>query len=66
MELVVWVDNARGVGIDNLEILAVDDAHDAVARCLRLAGDDAELLADKGIHQRGLSYVGVTDDINKS
>ena len=51
MKLVMGVDDARGVGIDNLEVVAIDDAHDAVARGLSLAGDDGELLADQGVHE---------------
>src|SRR6185436_7296977 len=34
----------------------------AVARGLRLARGDADLLADQGVEQRGLAHVGLADD----
>ena len=66
MQLVVGVDNAGGVGVDDLEILAVDDAHDAVACGLGLAGDDAEPLAHQGVHEGRLAHIGVADDVYES
>ena len=66
VELVVGVDNARGIGIDNLEILAVNDTHDAVACGLSLAGDNAKTFAYQGVHQGGLAHVGVADDVYKA
>ena len=38
------------------------DADDAVARRLRLWADDAELLADDAIEERGFPGVGFSDD----
>ena len=54
------------VGIEHLEILAVDDAHDAVARGLGLAGDDTESLSDEGVHEGGLADIGVADYIDET
>ena len=66
MQLVGGIDDAGGVGVDNLEIISVDDAHNALAGGLRLGGDDTELFAHKGIHQRGFPYVGISNDIYES
>ena len=41
------------------------DAGDAVARGLRLARGDADLLADQRIQQRGLAHIGLADDGNQ-
>ena len=40
----------------------VADADDAIARGLRLVGDDGELLADQPVEQRGLAGVGPADE----
>ena len=40
------------------------DAGDAVARGLRLARGDADLLAHQRIHQRGLAHIGLAHDGN--
>ena len=66
LEPVIGLQDARGVGIHDLEILSVDDAHDAVARRLGLGRDDAELLAHEGVHQRGLADVRVPYDVDES
>lgn len=66
VQLVGRIDDARGVGVDDLEGVAGDDAHDALARGLCLGGDDAEALAHKGVHERGFAHVGVADDIYES
>ena len=66
VQLVVGIDDAGGVGIDYLEVFAIDDAHDAVAGGLGLAGDDAEPFAHEGVHEGGLTHVGVADDVYKS
>ena len=66
VELVVGVDDAWGVGVDDLEVFAVDDAHDAMAGGLGLAGDDAEAFAHEGVHEGGFTYVGIADDVYKS
>ena len=63
LELVRRLEDARRVGVDDLEIVARDDAHDAVARGLRLGGDDRQPLAHEGVHERRLADVGVADDI---
>ena len=41
MQFVGGVDDAGGIGVDNLEIIAVDYAHHTLARGLGLAGDNA-------------------------
>ena len=63
LQFVRGFEDARRVGIDDLEVVARDDAHDAVARGLRLGGDDREPFADEGVHQRRFPDVGVADDI---
>jgi len=45
------LDDARGVGKHNLEVVAVDDTEDAVAGGLRLGGDDGDFLANQLIHK---------------
>ena len=50
----------------DLHVVGVDDAHNAMTRGLCLAGDDADALADKGIHQRALADVGVAYDVDKA
>ena len=40
LQLVCGLQNTRRVGIDDLEIVAIDDTHNAVARGLRLRGYD--------------------------
>ncbi len=47
-------------------LLDVDDALDAVARGLRLTGDDGELLADERVQQRGFACVGTANDGDES
>ena len=44
-------------------MVAADDAHDALARRLRLGGDDAQTLADEGVHKGRLANVGITNDV---
>ena len=66
LQAVVGLEHARGVGIDHLEVVAVDDTHDTMARGLRLGSDDRQPLAHQRIHQRGLAYVGITYDIYKT
>ena len=47
------------VGIDDLEILARDDAHDAVACGLRLGGDDREFFAHEAFISVDLPTLGL-------
>ena len=63
LQLVRGLQDAGRVGVDDLEILARDDAHDAVACGLRLGGDDREFFAHEGVHQRRFAHVGIADDI---
>ena len=66
LEPVVGLQDAGRVGIDDLVVLPVDDAHDAVARGLRLGGHDGQLLPDERVHQGGLPDVRVADDVDES
>jgi len=66
LQLVTGFQDARRIGEDDLEIVAVDDAQNAVARGLRLGGDDGEFLAHQCVHQRRLPDVGISDDIDKA
>jgi hypothetical protein len=60
--------NTGGVNEHDLRLGAafacrqVDDSLDAVARGLRLVGHDRQLLAGKGIQQRGLARVGPAEN----
>lgn len=66
LQLVGGFEDARRVGVDNLEIVARDDAQDAVARGLGLGGDNREALADERVHERRLSDVGISDDVDEA
>ena len=66
LQAVVGLEHARGVGIDHLEVVAVDDTHDTMARGLRLGSDNRQPLAHQRVHQRGLAHVGITHDIYKT
>ena len=63
LEFVVGLQNPRRVGVYDLEVVARDDAHDSVARGLRLGGDDRETLAHQGVHERRFADIGVADDV---
>ncbi len=49
-----------------MEIFARNDAHDAVARGLRLGRDNGEPFTDERIHQRRFADIGIADDIYKT
>ena len=66
LQFVTGFEDARRVGVDDLEIFAGDDAHDAVARGLRLGGDDRQFFADQSVHQCRFSDIGISDDIYKA
>src|SRR5256885_15194642 len=53
---------ARCIDEDELRRGTRANARDAVARGLRLARGDADLLAHQRIHQRGLAHIGLADD----
>ena len=57
------VEHAGQVGIDNLEVVAVDNTFDAVAGGLRLGGHDGDLLAHQLVHEGAFAHVRVADDI---
>ena len=52
LQFVVRLQNARGVGEDDLRLWLIDDAHDAMACGLRLEGGNADALAHEEIHER--------------
>ena len=60
------IEHAGKIGIDDLEVVAVDDTLDAVSCGLRLGGHDGDLFADQLVHERALTHVGVADDVDKT
>ena len=66
LQLVVRLQNARRVRVNHLKIVAIDNAHYAVARGLRLVGDNGQPLAHKGVHQRRFADIRVADNIYKT
>ena len=60
------IEHARQVGIDNLVVVAVDDALDSVPGSLRLGGHDGDLLADQLVHEGAFAHVGVADDVDEA
>ncbi len=66
LQAVLRVEGAGGIGIDNLVVGAIEYAHHAVAGGLCFWRDDAELFAEQGVHERGLTRVGVADNIHKT
>ena len=42
------------------------EQEDAVARGLGLGGDNREALADERVHERRLSDVGISDDVDEA
>ena len=60
------LEHAGRVAEHNLVILTIDDAHDAVARGLCLAGDDGQTLAHQAVAQCRFSHVGVAHDVDES
>ncbi len=66
LQAVVGLEHARGVGIDHLEVVAVDDTHDTMARGLRLGSDDRQTLTHERVHQRRFAHIGVSYDIYKT
>ena len=63
LHLIVRLQHSRRVRKHNLTIVGVDDAHDAMTRGLRLESGNADLLADKLVHQRRLTHIGVSYNI---
>jgi hypothetical protein len=66
LELVLWLQHPRSVGVDNLVVGRVDDAHDAMACGLRLRCDDGDAFADEVVHQSRFADVRVADDVDKA
>ena len=51
------LDDAGGVGEDDLEVVAVHDAQDAVACGLRFRRDDGDFLSNELIHKGGFAHI---------
>ena len=66
LQLVGGVEHARGVAVDDLAVVLVDDAHDAVARGLGLGVDDAQTLPHQPVHQGALADVGRAHDVHEA
>jgi hypothetical protein len=66
MQLVFWVQDAGGVGIDYLEIFAADHSHDTVAGSLCFMSYDGKLLANQFVHQGGFPRVRFPNYVNIS
>ena len=62
LERVLRIEQPGRVEQDHLHVAVGADADDAVAGGLRLGADDAELLADDAIEERGFSGVGFSGD----
>lgn len=52
LEFVGGFEDPRGIGVDDLEVVARYDTHDSVTGSLGLGGDDREPFADQGVHER--------------
>ncbi len=63
MQLVFRFYDAGCVGKDDLVVLIIQDAEDAVAGCLDFGGSYSKLLAEEGIEQGGFARVGRTEDV---
>ena len=66
LELIVRLEYAGRVREYDLRVFFVDDAHDAVARGLRLERGNADALADKLVHQRRLAHIRIAHYVYKS
>ena len=58
--------DAGGIQEHHLPVITGHNAHDAVAGGLGAVGDDGDLLADEGVHQRGLAHIGTANDGHKT
>ena len=58
VEPALWREDAGRVDEDELRLAAHGDAAHRHARGLHLLGDDGDLLADRGVDQRGLAGIG--------
>ena len=66
LQLIIRIEYPRRIGIDDLEIVAVDDPHNPVAGRLRLRRDNRQAFPDQRVHQGRFSHVRVPDDVDKS
>ena len=63
LQFVVGLEHPGGVGEAYLHVGGVEDAHDAVARGLRLEGGNADALTHEEIHECALPHIGIADDV---
>lgn len=66
MELGDWLEHTWSVAEDDLHVICIDDAHNAMTRGLRLAGNNTDALAHQGIHERTLADIGIADDVDET
>ena len=66
LHTILGLEHPRSVAVDDLHTIAIDDANNAVSRCLRLIGDDAESVTYQLIHQGRLADIGVANDVDKA
>ena len=66
LQLVVGLQHTWRVGKDNLRIIVVDDAHDAMTSCLGLEGGDGDALAYQEVHKCRFTHIGIAHDIYKT
>ena len=66
LQLVTGFENPGRIGVDDLEIIAVDNTHDTVARGLCLRGYYRQSFADQRIHQGRLAHIGVAYYVDKT
>ena len=65
-EDVLGLVDAGRIDQDDLRVVAIHDALDAIARGLRLGRNDRDLAADERVHQRGFAGVGTADDCDET
>src|SRR5690349_18316494 len=62
MQVVLGFEDTRRITVHDLEVIAIEDAHDAMTSSLRLGGDDGEVLTDELVHEGRLTHVGAAYD----
>ena len=66
LQLIVRLQHTRRVAEANLHLRRIEDAHDAVARGLRLESSNGNAFPHKEVHERGLPYIRVAHDVDKT
>jgi len=66
MQFIMWLDDTGRIRVYDLIIFPVYDTKDPVPCGLRLGRDNGKLLPGKEIHEGGLPYVGMADDVNEA